>query len=179
MARTLLSDWLVTAIAVLAAVLLVGGCTVEHTETRPPSYHEMDSILNNSEFLEWLENGPCGHLHIVPPYFNVTGKFSSAPRINSSICLLVVRNTSLNAGLYSAEHCAPIMCGRTNDTKTFSMKSLPAGLYVVMLHRRSAFGEVQGFPVITAFNRSGYRIQTEWHGGSSEYSMAAFSIQPN
>ena len=165
--------------AILVAMLpLFLGCTPE-TSTR--FQETSDNERNFCQALQALEKqmqeNPCGFLPIRQPLLQVSGFMTAAPRDNASLFLFITPNTSFDAALYVVEHCPPIYRSVATNAKRFTLPPLPEGNYVVMLDGHS-FGSAQGFPIVNQINDSDWMVDFGFHGGNSQYSMAAFSIHP-
>ena len=166
--------WSVMAVVVVWLILSLGGCaTRRDASERSPA----PASVNESEqrFIAWLENSPCGVLHVSPPFFNISGALTMKARRNASIEFYVVRNTSLGAVMYSIGHCRPIMRGKIVDGEDFAFNSIPAGNYAVVMSA-AAFLPGQGFPIVERFERQDYVLDYIFQGGDSYHSVGAFTI---
>jgi hypothetical protein len=158
-------------IGVAAAALMLAGCTERDFG------EQRHSLLLAENLSEWIEANPCGVLRVRSPLFNVTGHFTTEVRPNTPLSLFVTPDTTFNAALYVVEHCRPIGRMQVQDPRRFRLGPLPQGNYVVMVDGRS-FEQGEGFPVPDPIHDFSYALTLAFHGGTSRYSMAAFSIQP-
>jgi len=158
-------------IGVAVVALMLAGCTErDFGEQKHP-------LLLAGNLSEWIDKNPCGVLHVRPPLFNVSGRFTGDVKPNTSIRLFVSRDVTFDSSIYVVEHCRPIARMELKDRRRFRLGPLPQGNYVVMVDGRS-FEQGQGFPVLDPINDPTYALTLAFHGGTSRYSMAAFSIQP-
>jgi len=158
-------------IGVAAAALMLAGCTEkDFGEQKHP-------LLLAGNLSAWIEANPCGVLHVRPPLFNISGRFTGNVKPNTSIRLFVSRNVTFDSSIYVIEHCRPIGRMQLHDPRRFRLGLLPQGNYVVMVDGRS-FEQGQGFPVPDPINDPNYALTLAFHGGTSRYSMATFSIEP-
>ncbi len=163
-------------IVILATLVCAGGCS----PTLIPN-ESITSIPTLGELAEQQKrfeaSNACGALHVLGPMFNVSGFVNALPQPGASITLFIAPNTTLDGTLYAAEHCAKLMSLSLDDSEDFTIHSLPAGDYVIVLSRQ-AFAESQGLSIIHQYNASGYSIQQSWYGGNPKYSLGVFTIRP-
>ena len=169
----------IPGIAILVTMLLLLLSCAPETSTHFEK--ASDNGRNFYQALQALERriqeNPCGFLQVRQPLLQVSGFLTASPRDNTSLVLFIAPNTSFDAALYVVEHCPPIYRSSSTNAKRFTLPPLPEGNYVVMLDGHS-FGSAQGFPVVNEINDSDWIVDFAFHGGNSQYSMAAFSIHP-
>jgi len=158
-------------IGVAAAALMLAGCTERDLGK------QKHPLLLAENLSAWIEANPCGVLRVRSPLFNVSGRFTGDVKPNTSIRLFVSRDVTFDSSLYVVEHCRPIGRMQLQDARRFRLGLLPQGNYVVMVDGRS-FEQGQGFPVPDPINDPNYTLTLALYGGTSRYSMAAFSIEP-
>jgi len=161
-----------------AMALILVGCASEPPASLGNAQRNEQNFCQAIQTLEkQMQENPCGFLQIRQPLLQVSGFLTTAPRDNTSLFLFITPNTSFDAALYVVEHCPPIYRSVPTNPKRFTLPPLPEGNYVVMLDGHS-FSSAQGFPVVNEINDSGWMVDFAFHGGNSQYSMAAFSIHP-
>jgi hypothetical protein len=151
------------------------GCQMEEAWQSPGGV-TIPTLPNLSETQRWFEENPCGYLPVRAPFANVSGILTGSAQTGSDVSLYVMHNASFETGLFTVEHCAALMRVPVDRDHLFVFGRLPVGTYLIALPR-SAFGTIQGFPVVPRFNESGLVVDTVWHGGDSEHSMAAFVVR--
>ena len=162
---------------VLMLAIILGGCTLFQQDEQPRTLLLFTDGRDAEQIRQWLDEHPCGMLQVTPPFLNVTGELTASPKPNASICLLIARNTSLAAALYTAENCPCISVAAVNASKAFSLANLPTGTYLAMIPA-SSFDKTRGFPIIHDLNQSNHTADTVWHGGDYRYSLGLFTIHP-
>lgn len=166
--------WIVCIGSVLCMLLLV-SCTAHEPDKDPYARTLQKKMKPQISGFHWQDNA-CGYLTVKRPQFNVSGRLTAATQQNTSICLLIARNTSLETGLWTADHCAPLMCVPIAKNGSFWFPYLPVGKYFALVHA-GRFIDAQGFPVIKEFVKDNHTVRVIWHGGDYRYSMAAFVVE--
>jgi hypothetical protein len=152
---------------------LLSGCA-----SHGPHSKISKSLPSGTFNLSDMEKNPCGILHLQKPLFNVTGSLTADVRLNSSISLFVVPDTSLGAALYVVKNCPFLLRKTIGPANRFQFDYLPVSDYVAMVPRSAFGGKVQGFPIVREFNRSNYSLRFNFYGGDRKYSVVSFSIRP-
>jgi len=158
-------------------VVLLLGCTPQELSDSTSAHEEwlLPMPKSHEAYNSWLESNPCGHLHVVKPVFNVSGRTTTPPRLNSTLYLLIAPNASLERALWTVRNCAPIGRMPLNESGQFVLEGLPASSYFAVV-RRSHFSGGQGFPSVSESEGSDHSVCMLWQGGDVEYSIAAFTV---
>ena len=161
--------WVKPSSTSIMVLLLVCGC---QSSTSSNLHHETLSGDNHTR------TAFCGTLPNVSSRFNVTGVLTSPVNPNSSIFLFVAQDTSFETSLHVVENCSPIIVRPIIEKINFAFDDLPPGDYVAMVPSAVFFANIQGFPIVQEFNRSGYSLKFNFYGGHQKYSVVSFSIHP-
>jgi len=148
------SLWVPWPIVAVPMTAMVVGC--EPLPLAPSQFHPSQSLPDSTlDTARWsnlddsLRSSPSGVLRVRPPLVNVSVGLTAKADHDATAYLFVVPNTSLEASLFVAVHCGPILSGWLDGSSRFNLGPLPMGRCVVML-RRGSFPGIQGFLVVNA-----------------------------
>ena len=167
----------ILSVAVTIMMLVLMGCAHDHwMSSDRGNFRHVNYTEIYARLAEWETRNACGYLNTKGPLVNVSGRFTTPIKDNTSIFLYIAPTASMPAALSAVEDCRYIQKRVLSHPGEFQLGPLPAGDYFVMT-RGDSYIRGQGFPVIDDSKTSDCTLTPISQGGNPSHSITIFSIQ--